>query len=183
MAKINSFRKSYFNGNKGNSINFFGLLYALVAICGVLLRRFFRHKSEKLTISFRVTKVIETVIQSYFCWGEFGSWITTVRLVFCCKFFLSKGTDILWYKKIKRDLNQKSFDLVKYELYSHDRFSVLSEFEDKYFDVFFLDGGYREGSSTPVLPKFKNRGLLYFNNLDRDMTNLVRVLSRATRFI
>ena len=183
MAQGKTFRKSRFHDEKGNCIDFIGLLYAPVAIGGAIMRNLFDYRPAKPTISFRATKVIKTILQPEFRCIEFGSGMSTVWFASRCSFLLSRETDTYWYKKIKKDLDQRNFRHVQYEFCEPSEVSILTNFEDGFFDFAFVDGWDRAGCIESVLPKIKAGGWLYLDNSDKDMTIPNGDLRRAEEII
>ena len=183
MTIKNIFRKSRFHDEKGNRVDFFGMLYLPLALGGAVLRYFFNYRPLKPTISFRATKVIDGILQPHFKCVEFGSGMSTVWISARCQFLLSRENNDIWFKKINHLISKRRCSNIKYEFSEGKSFSCLDEYENGYFDFAFIDGWDRAGCALSVLPKLKKGGWLYLDNSDKDMTVSGGDLRRAERLI
>ena len=179
----NIYRKTRFHDEKGNLIDFFGFLYSPLAFWGATLRFLFDYRPKKPTISFRATRKIEKILKSSYSCVEFGSGMSTIWLAKRCKFLLSRENDPFWHDKISNYLEKNSITNIQYELCDEKNFSLLSNFQDNFFDFALIDGWDRAGCVASVLPKLKVGGWLYLDNSDKDMMYSNGDLRRAEKLI
>ena len=179
----NFYRKSRFHDEKGNLIDFFGVLYLPFALWGAILRYFFDYRPKKPTISFRATRKIEKILSPSSSCVEFGSGMSTIWLTKRCEFLLSRENNPFWYEKINKYLEKYSPTNIQYELCDEKSFSLLSNFEDEFFDFALVDGWDRAGCIASVLPKLKIGGWLYLDNSDKDMMYPNGDLRRAEKLL
>jgi len=176
-------RKTRFHDEKGNLVDFAGLCYAPVALGGAILRRLFRYRPVKPTLSFRATKVIEQLLQPDWNCAEFGSGMSTVWLGKRCGYLLSVENDQVWFEDTQNRLNQSGCGHVQYELRTSEQFSDLSMIEDGFFSFALIDGWDRAGCVEAVLPKMKSGGWIYLDNSDKDMGKPDGDLRRAENLL
>lgn len=160
-------RKTRFHDEKGNLIDFQGLLYAAKALATNLFRVLFGYRPHLPWISYRAIKEIECLIQKDWKAIEFGSGMSTLWIARRCGFLHSVEDNEQWYKKVTAILSQLSIGNTRYELRSKDVYSDLTEYNDHYFDFALIDGMNRADCVRTAVKKIKHGGWIYLDNSDK----------------
>ncbi len=160
-------RKTRFHDEKGNLIDFKGLLYAPRAFATNFFRVAFGYRPYLPWISYRAIQEIERLIQKDWKAVEFGSGMSTLWIAKRCKFLYSVEDDEQWYKKVTTILSQQSIGNIRYELRSREAYCDLTEYDDHCFDFALIDGTNRADCMRTAINKIKHGGWIYLDNSDK----------------
>ena len=165
-----AYRKSRFHDEKGNRVDFGGLLYVPHALVTAIFRKLFGCRMHQPMLSFRAIKVIDKLLQPDFNCVEFGSGMSTAWFADRCGFLLSVENDKDWCRLVDDMIADKGCTHVRHELRTPDEFGYLDNYDDSFFDFALIDGWDRVGCVQSVIPKIKPGGWVYLDNSDKDMT-------------
>jgi hypothetical protein len=176
---VRALRRSRFHDEKGNRIDFGGMIYAPAALISAILRVGFGYRGRRPMISYRAARVIEAELTPQSRCVEFGSGFSTPWLARRCGFLLSLENDQLWHDTVRQMLAGPEFSHVRYEFRVPEAFAELSNIDDGSLDFIMIDGWDRHGCVQCALSKVKPGGMIYLDNSDKDMTRPDGDLRRA----
>lgn len=172
-------RISRFHDEKGNFVDFPGLINAFPALTSAVGKRFFGYRPAVPMISYRGRRLIAALIKPDSRMVEFGSGNSTAWFAARAGFILSIEDDPGWYAHVERVLAERAIKNVRYELRSESDYADLSDIDDASLDFALVDGTDRAGCIHSVVPKLKPGAILYLDNSDKDMSRPDGDLRRA----
>ncbi|MEP7199552.1 MAG: hypothetical protein ABI874_07035 [Chloroflexota bacterium] len=182
LLRPNEHTKTRFHNQKGDRVDFAGMIFAPQAVIGNLLK-IHRHYIPTLPwLSFNAIRQIGQLIQKDWKVLEFGSGMSTIWFAQRCSYVHSIESDQFWYDKVRLLLAEKHLATVRYDFRTAEHYADVSEYEDQFFDFILVDGMNRSACIQVALKKIKRGGYVYLDNSDgqdNEMRTAERLLSHA----
>ena len=167
-------RKTRLHDIRGNIVPFSRLLFhgPRATLTG-LLRIFFGYRPERPWISYSAAAEIDAHLNEKSVVLEYGSGMSTVWLAKRCERLYSVEDNETWHRMIEERLSRHSLNNVTLE-YSPDEDAYCSFPNDDSlrFDLFFIDGLYREKCLKNALSLLKPGGFVFLDDTDKGKPSL-----------
>ena len=165
----NELRKSRFHDEKGNVVGWDAVIHAPLALLTAAGKTVGLRPTLPM-ISFRASRVIDSLLKPSAKVLEFGSGYSTLWFARRCAELVSIEDDPHWRTLVQGMLAAQGLNHVRYEYREPASYSRLDDIPDGYFDFVLVDGKDRTGCMRTALAKVKTGGSIYLDNADKDMT-------------
>ncbi len=164
-------RRSRFHDERGNRIDFRGLLYLPHCVFTTLLRVLFGYRPRIPWLGYRAVRKLDKLLDGNMRTAEFGSGMSTLWLARRCSFVVSIESDESWYRRVLSYLAESGIENVDYRKRDRVGYADMTDFDDGHFDFILIDGIQRAECARSAVRKVRHGGYIYLDNSDKHAHN------------